>query len=107
MIDAALVPSIALVSGAAAVLVWSLVLLRAALAMKRGTERRPVYLLIALVGLIVALGMLASGSAMAVLRGLLDLEIDALSLIASASRGAFVTAGVIFLAEYHPERRTS
>ena len=104
MIDGWQLPSLALITGACATLVWFVVVLRVLEAIARRKEHRTTYIGLIIMGLLVALGTLASALGSAMVRGeiVLDIDRDTISLIASMGRGALLMAGVIVLTTYHP-----
>ena len=100
-------PWLAIGTGAASSLVWLLVLLREAIAIRRHQERRRTpYLIMPLAAFIVSVGTLASAIGFAMQRGTVTIDInpDTLSLIASMGRGAMLAAGVIVLATLRPPK---
>ena len=98
-------PILALASGALAVVVWLVVLVRTFRAREAGLERRRApSLVMPISALIVSFGTLASAVGFANQRGFLIMAIDAdaLSLVSSMGRGALVAAGLIYLFSYRP-----
>ena len=100
------VPVIALGSGAGAVLIWAVVLIRSLIAYRVHAERRRPGLVMPIAALVTAIGTLASATALATSRGTISLGIDpnTFSLIASMGRGALLMAGLIVLAHMRVER---
>jgi hypothetical protein len=93
-------PTLALLTGASAALIWAAVMLRSLVVWWKG-RRMCFDLLMPVTAFIAALGMLASATGSALTRGAIDLEIsrDALSLVASMGRGALLMAGLIVITQ--------
>jgi hypothetical protein len=95
---------LALATGLAAVVLWTLLLIRVALAVVRGKERRMHLLSMPIVGVIASMGTFASALAYASGHGF-DIGLDAqlLTLLASMGRGGLGMGALLALGYYHPK----
>jgi hypothetical protein len=95
---------LALAISALASIIWVVLLVRMVWAMKHGRERRPYILAMPMVGLLASFGTLASAIGFGLQTGMIDIQIEpqALSLVASMGRGALLMGGVIAFAYYRP-----
>ena len=95
--------AIALGTGLAAVVGWTLLLVRMLFAYARREERRTVLLSMPTIGLVASLGALASALAYARGQGwLIGIDPATLTLIASMGRGGLFMGALIALTVYHP-----
>jgi hypothetical protein len=107
MIEQPVWPVVAIITGAAAVVVWGIVLVRALRAAAHHVEHRAVWPVMAITAFVASVGTLASAIGFAAQRGLIEYPIPAdwLSAIASIGRGALLMAGIIVLTHYRPPER--
>ena len=94
----------AIMVSSVAVLIWIALLIRMAKSFGCHSERRPFMMAMPVVGLVAAVGTLASGIGFGISSGVIDLDIPktTLTLVASMGRGALLMGGAIALAYYHP-----
>lgn len=94
----------AIVISGLAVLVWGILTVKMVMSVYRRHERRPFILSMPAVGLLAAVGTLASAIGFGISSGTLHVDIppETLTLVASMGRGALLMGGVIALAYYNP-----
>lgn len=95
-----------LLSGALAVVIWSVVLARSLADWRRMAERRVTWVMMAGTAFLASVGTLSSSIGFGIQSGVLavDLSQPALSFIASVGRGALVMAGLIVLTHARPPK---
>ena len=98
-------PLLAIMTGLGSTVAWGLVLVREFWAVRHGVERRgSSWLIMPISAFLVSIGTLASAIGFAIVRGViqLDIDVDTLSVISSMGRGALLMAGLIVLTSYRP-----
>jgi hypothetical protein len=95
-----------LVTGLAAVAIWTIVFVRSVLDWSRRDERRVTWLVMAGTALLAAIGTLASSIGFGMQVGVIHLDIPQFlfSFIASVGRGALLMAGLIVLTHARPPK---
>lgn len=95
-----------LLSGALAVVIWSVVLARSLADWRRMAERRVTWVMMAGTALLASIGTLASSIGYGMQQGVIFLDVPqpAFSFIASVGRGALVMAGLIVLTHARPPK---
>jgi hypothetical protein len=95
---------LSLLLGAAALIVWALVLVRSWKAMRH--ERRAYWIAMPITGFLTALGLTATAIrfGQSLCLGSAIIDADVLTALANMGRGAILTAGLIVLTHYRPPK---
>lgn len=95
---------VAIIVSTMSVGIWMVLALRMVWFVAHGHERRPFILAMPAVGLLAAVGTLASAVGFGISSGIIHLDIPQalLTMVASMGRGGLLMGGVIALAYYRP-----